>query len=108
MTTKTMDKHIESTPGVAGGKPRIAGRRIKVQDIAIWHDRMGMTADQIANEYDLTLADVYAALAYYFDHREEIDRSIAKGQTFAESLRQHAPSLVQRKLRERGSDGSPD
>ena len=37
------------------------------------HERLGKSADEIALEYDLTLADVYAALADYFDHRQEID-----------------------------------
>jgi uncharacterized protein (DUF433 family) len=60
---KILDDHIEITPGVAGGKLRIAGRRITVQNIAIWHERMGTSADEIATEYDLTLAGVYAALA---------------------------------------------
>ncbi len=59
-----------------GGKPRVAGHRITVQDIVIWHERLGRSADEIATEYDLSLADVYAALAYYFDHREQIDRLI--------------------------------
>ena len=61
----TLDRQIEITPGVVGGKPRIAGHRISVQDIVIWHERMGLNADAIAAEYDLTLADIYAALAYY-------------------------------------------
>jgi uncharacterized protein (DUF433 family) len=106
MTTKTLDQHIEITPGIADGKPRIAGHRITVQNIAIWHERMGKSADEIAAEYDLTLADVYAALAYYFDHRDEIDRSIAEGAAFAESLRQRTPSKVQQKLQEQKGDGA--
>ena len=73
MVTKTLDEHIEVTPGVAGGRPRIAGRRITVQDIAVWHEWMGTSVDQIATEYNLQISDVYAALAYYHDHREEID-----------------------------------
>ena len=48
MATKMLDQHIEITPGIAGGKPRIAGRRITVQNIAIWHERMGKGADEIA------------------------------------------------------------
>ena len=51
MTTKTLDQHIECTPGIAGGKPRIAGHRITVQNIALWHDRFGMSADEIATEH---------------------------------------------------------
>ncbi len=100
MATKTLDQHIEITPGIAGGKPRIAGRRITVQNIVIWHERMGMSVDEIATEYDLTLADVYAALAYYFDHRSEIDQSIEEGEAFAEALRQRTPSKLRQKLQE--------
>jgi uncharacterized protein (DUF433 family) len=59
-------EHIEITPGTCGGKPRIAGHRIKVQDIVIWHERMGMSPDEIVSNYpSITLSDVYAALAYY-------------------------------------------
>lgn len=95
----TLDQHIEITPGVAGGKPRIAGHRITVQDVAIWHERLGRSADEIAAEHGLTLADVHAALAYYFDHRAEVDRSMADGAAFAASLKERTPSRVREKLR---------
>ncbi len=95
---KTLDQHIEITPGVAGGKPRIAGRRITVQDIALWHERLGRSADEIATEYDLMLSDVYAALAYYFDHREDIDQQIERDEAFAVDLRRHNPSKLAQKL----------
>ena len=58
--------------------PAFAGHRITVANIVIWHERLGKSADEIATEYDLTLADVYAALAFYFDNREAIEESIAK------------------------------
>jgi uncharacterized protein (DUF433 family) len=99
MIARVLDRHIETTPGVAGGKPRIAGHRISVQDVVIWHERLGQSADEICAEYDLTLADVYAALAYYFDHREEIDRSIDDGKAFVEQLRKHRPSVLEQKLK---------
>lgn len=105
MATKTLDAHIAITPGIAGGKPRIAGHRITVQNIVIWHERMGKSADEIATEYELPLADVYAALAYYFDHREEIDASIREGQAFAEALREHTPSKLKQKLEARKPHG---
>src|SRR4051794_9899069 len=98
MIVKVLDQHIEITPGVAGGKPRIAGHRITVHDIAVWHERMGMSADEIAAEYDLTLGDVYAALTYYFDHRDEVDHQIAEDDLFAETLRQQLPSPMKQKL----------
>jgi uncharacterized protein (DUF433 family) len=100
VAVKTMEGHIEVTPGVAGGKPRIVGRRIKVQDIAVWHERLGRSVDEIAAEYDLSLADIHAALTYYFDHRAEIDRDIAQGQAFADNLRRRTPSKVAAKLQE--------
>ena len=53
-------EHIEITSDVCGGKPHIAGHRIKVQDIVIWHERMGMSPDEIVFQYSsITLSDVY-------------------------------------------------
>ena len=86
--------YIEITPGVAGGKPRVAGHRITVQDIAVWYVRMGRSADEIADDYDLTLAQVHAALAYYFDHREEIDNSIQEGRAFVAAMQKAMPSKL--------------
>ena len=90
----TLDAHIEITPGVAGGKPRIAGHRITVQDIAVWHEHMGHSVDEIAKDYDLTLADVHAALAYYHDHRAAIDRRIRDDEEFVAELRRRTPSKL--------------
>lgn len=101
MTVKILDRHIEITPGVAGGKPRITGRRITVQNIAIWHEFGGMSADEIAAEHDLSLGAVYAALAYYFDNREAIDQQITDDETFIDTLRSKNPSLLSEKLKRR-------
>ena len=100
MITKTLDGHIEITEGITGGKPRIAGHRITVQNIVLWHELLGRSADEIAAEYDLTLADVYAALAYYYDHRAEIDKSIEDSESFVEALREKTPSKLSQKLNE--------
>jgi len=105
MSSKALDDHIELTPNAAGGKPRIRGRRITVQDIAIWHERLGKHADEIAAEYDVTLADVYAALAYYFDHREEMDARMTTDRAFSEALRARTPSLRDEKLRSMRGEG---
>ena len=108
MATKTLDQHIEITPDIAGGKPRIAGHRITVQNIVVWHERMGKNADEIAEEYNLALADIYAALAYYFDHRSEIDQSIEESKAFIEALRQSTPSRLRQKLKEQKLHGPED
>ena len=104
MPSRSLDEHIELTADTVGGKPHIRGRRIAVQDIAIWHERLGKSADEIAAEYDLTLSDVYAALAYYFDHREEIDARIAEDRAFVETLRASTPSKRLQKLRSLGGE----
>ena len=98
MSVKTLDQHIETTPGICGGKPRVAGHRISVQQIVLWHDRMGKSADEIASEYNLETSDVYAALAYYFDHREDIDKAIEDSANWIEEMRQRTLSLVKQKL----------
>src|SRR5665213_1955604 len=68
---------IVSTPGVRGGKPRIDGHRVTVADVVVWHERQGMSPDEIVDNYpSITLSDVYAALAYYFENRDRIDADI--------------------------------
>lgn len=99
MTTKTLDQRIVKTPGICGGAPRIDGHRITVQNVAVWYDRLGWTADDIASEYDLALADIYAALAYYFANRQQIDHAIEEDEAFADRLRQQTPSLLDQKAR---------
>lgn len=94
----TIASHIEVTLGVVGGKPRIAGHRITVQNIVIWHERLGLSADEIAGEYNLSLAEIYAALTYYYDHREVIDRTIREDEEFIAELRRRTPSTLSAKL----------
>lgn len=95
----TTNSRIVITPGICGGKPRIAGHRITVQNVVIWHERMGKSVDEIATEYRLSLSEVHSSLAFYFDHREEVDRSISEGEKIADSLRVSNPSKVGAKLR---------
>ena len=98
MTVPGLDKYIDITPDIVGGKPRIAGHRITVQDIAVWHERMGKTADEISAEYDLSLAEIYAALSYYFDHQNEINESIREREGFVQEMQQQSSSALAQKL----------
>jgi uncharacterized protein (DUF433 family) len=93
-----LDKHIEKTADVRGGKARITGTRITVSDVVISHFRLGESLDEIAVTYDLPLAAVYAAIAYYLDHRDEVDSEIENGRLFYEQRKAESPSLVQQKL----------
>jgi len=101
-------EHIEITPGVCGGKPRIAGRRITVQNVVVWHERGGHSPDEIVSRHQgLTLADVYAALTYYHDHRDEIRVQIQADEEFAERLRAESSSPLQEKLRQKDAPDDP-
>ena len=78
--------HIVSDPDVLGGEAHIAGHRIAVSDVAIWATVQGMSPQQIAHAFNLTLGEVHAALAYYYDHQLEIDRSITESDRRAQDL----------------------
>jgi len=87
-------EHIVRTPETCGGKPRIAGHRIRVQDVVVWHEKMGMSAEEIASEYPgITLADVHAALVYYYDNLEEIREHLREEESLAAELETRLPSL---------------
>ena len=100
--TPVISEHIQITPGVCGGKPRIAGHRIRVQDVAIWYEKLRMSPDDIVYHYpSITLADVHAALTYYYDHLDEIRQDIRESEAVACQLAGQTPSILQRKLSER-------
>ncbi len=63
---------IVSTEGVLGGQPRIAERRISVVQIVEWVQEEGMDAETVVAEFDLELASIYRALAYYYENVEEL------------------------------------
>ena len=109
-TLPVIREHIVSTPDTCGGKPRIAGSRIRVKDVVIWHDRQGMSPAEIVSKWPhLTLSGVYAALAYYHDHREVLNAEIAADQAWYEEQKAKNPSLLQEKLKRlEGKDASDD
>ena len=81
-------QHIEMNPAKCGGKPFIAGTRIRVWDIHVWHNLRGQTPEEIIAAFpQLTLADVHAALAYYFDHREDIQRQAKEDEEFVAKMK---------------------
>ncbi|XZN91723.1 MAG: DUF433 domain-containing protein [Microcoleus sp.] len=68
---------VVSTPETCGGRPRIAGTRISIAQIAVWHQQ-GMSAEAILEEISyLNLAQIYAALSYYHANRKEIEADLA-------------------------------
>ena len=99
-----LTKHIEKTPGVCGGRACIAGHRVRVQDIVAWHEKRGYSPDEIVDLFPgVTLADVYAALTYYFDNRQEIEDEFSKADERADWVKLNIPSKIPAALRERHS-----
>lgn len=70
--------YIGFNPEIAGGQPVIDGTRITVRCIAGYY-QMGMSVDEILTTLaHLTPSQVHSALAYYFDHQEEVDANLAE------------------------------
>jgi uncharacterized protein (DUF433 family) len=93
-------KHVEKTPGVCGGRACIAGHRIRVQDIVVLHEMRRMSPKEIVVEYPtITLADVHAALAYYYDNQQEIADELRKAEDWAELVSTKIPSKIPAELR---------
>ena len=71
----------------------------------IWSEHQGMTPDEIVSHIpSITLADVHAALAYYFDHVQEIQEEIRADRAYAEEMRKRYPSLLKEKIRQQRLD----
>ena len=95
-------EHIVATPGTCGGKPRIAGTRIRVQDIYVWYELQGQSVEEIITNFShLTMAGVYAALAYFWDHRDEILEQIKEQELFVAEMKRQNPSILTQKRRAR-------
>ena len=79
---------ITTDAAVRSGRPCLAGTSLRVTDIAmanLYHQR---TADEIAADYDLSLAQVHAALSYYYQHKAELDADIRSQVMAARQLKE--------------------
>ncbi len=91
--------HIDVTPRYLGGAPRIAGKRISVHHLVVMTEHLGIGTDEILEQYNLTPGQLYAALSYYYDHREEIDRLIEQEETLLEMARSTPASPQDARIR---------
>ena len=79
--------HIEIVDDDFGGtEPVIAGTKITVHEIAEMHIKGDTSVDTICELFDLTPAQIYASLAYYFDHKTQIDAEIQAADELTEKL----------------------
>ena len=100
--TDVIRDHIEIVEGAGGPKARIKGHRVRVIDIAIMHEKLGLSPDEIVDQLPtITLADVHAALAYYWDNRDALERKLAEDEAFAEQFRRNTPNRLWEKLKQR-------
>jgi uncharacterized protein (DUF433 family) len=102
-TMQTWDKdrgyvypHITKIPGVCGGRPAIDGTRVRVVNI-VFLQKEGYTPEQMLKEYpDLNLAQVHAALTYYYDHKDEIEAIIEADRQAFENMHQEWEDYAER------------
>jgi uncharacterized protein (DUF433 family) len=80
---------IVSDPNIRGGRPHIAGTTITVADVVVMHIGGQQSVDDIAADHDLPLAHVYAALAYYYTNKAEIDASIKDRRHIAQQMKEN-------------------
>lgn len=94
------------------GRALIAGTRTKVT-MVVRDLRAGMTAEQIREAYPyLSLAQIYAAFSYYYDHQAELDAEIERQDQMVAQLRAEAEASgstvsraeLERRMRERGGE----
>jgi uncharacterized protein (DUF433 family) len=98
---KTKHPYIAIDLKISGGQPVIRNTRIRVIDIAIRYELMGMSADSIIDEYPyLRLEQVHDALSYYYEHKDMFDRKFREDQSFLTQLKKQYPSRLKAKLHE--------
>lgn len=83
--------------------PSIAGTRMKVVELVAEQQAFGWSPEELHFQHPhLTLGQIYSALAYYWDHREELDDDIQRRLVRVEELRsENQPSELVERLRAR-------
>jgi uncharacterized protein (DUF433 family) len=76
------ENHVE----IVDGQAMIKGKYVKVKMIASMFVRAGAPIEEIIEQYDLTPAEVHAALAYYYDHQAAIEKDFREGEALARQI----------------------
>lgn len=101
MTVVPIEK-LEKAPTDQYGQARILGTPVTVHSIVLQHRVDKMTPEEIATVFDVDLADVYTALAYYYDHQAIIDRELALNLASYEAERAQHTSPLDQKIQRLG------
>lgn len=82
------DVNLVRTPGICGGRLRIDGTRMTVNQIVTLF-KQGYTAEEIVRQYpQRTLSQIHSVIAWYFDHKEEFDKELSAEAAAEEQLRE--------------------
>lgn len=79
---------IVSDPKIRGGRPVIVGTTLRVMDVAAYHVFGGLTPEDLAVQFQLSLGEIHAALAYYYMHKAEMDTQFRADAEEADQLLQ--------------------
>ena len=77
---------IISDPAIRSGQPIIAGTGVRVVDLVASYLFRGLNAEELAVNYALDLGQVHAALAYYYQHKTDIDTWMRDDEAEADRL----------------------
>lgn len=85
--------HVSEDSEVMSGSPCIAGTRVRVMDLVSAY-KAGVPVDELQEYFSsraLTLSEIHAALAYYFDHQEALEAALAEEQELGRQAERLAP-----------------
>jgi len=95
ISKRSKHPYISSNPKISRGSPVISGTRIRVIDIAIEYDRLGLNPDQIIDAHPhLTLEAVHDALSYYYENQAIFDEEIRQRKENIKKLSKKFPSKL--------------
>ena len=97
---KTSHPYIEINTKIASGEPIIKGTRTKVLDIAMRYEYMGMSPDDILQQFShLNLQQFHDALSFYYEHKSEFDKKYKKNEKFLAQLKKTYAQKVKAKIK---------
>ena len=85
--------YVERKEQVCGGRPVIRGTRFPISSI-VWNHKLGLTVEEMLREFpQLAPAQIYGALAYYYEHQSEIEEEIRQAQDVEAWMKKYPPTL---------------
>lgn len=90
---------------ITNGRPQVAGKGVSVQAIVTMYVRNQAPLAWIQQEFDLTPAEIYAALAYYYDHQAELDAAFHEAEALTQKIATPSDEVLARLHSQKPSRG---